>query len=53
MPSSNKYVAYDLKKITGWKVLILETSTIPNLKTTGQFACHDLNQNRWDTCFPN
>ena len=67
MPASNKYVAYDLKKIFrdhGWKVLILETGGI---KTTGQAGSDTnlstkaqpnasyilyLNQNRWDTCFP-
>ena len=67
MPSSNKYVAYDLKKIfreNGWKVLIFETGGIKttgqtgsntNLTTTGQSNASYilyLNQNRWDTCFP-
>jgi len=67
MPASNKYVAYDLKKIfrdNGWKILIVDTGGV---KTTGETGSETnlttkeqsnasyflyLNQDRWDTCFP-
>ena len=67
MPASNKYVAYDLKKIfreNRWKILIVDTGGV---KTTGETGSETnlttkeqsnasyflyLNQDRWDTCFP-